>query len=169
MTWTPLLIGGHFTSLFFQDAKTGYAAGVQGIIFKTIDGGDSWTLESSDTLYMLNSIFFPDKRTGYAAGTKGTILKTTNAESIIVPNPSLNPGVSIYPNPAKQKLIVKINGIKEGEMTLTIFSTDSRRLLEFKCSIKDRNEFDVNSLTPGTYIVQICQGKYYYFKKLIIK
>ena len=49
-----------------------------GDILKTLNGGITWTLDSSGTWNTLNSVFFTDSTTGYIVGLAGTILKTGN-------------------------------------------------------------------------------------------
>ena len=53
----------------------------QGIILKTIDGGETWDTLIMEELFRLNSVFFPDSNIGYAVGgwhLQGTIIKTSN-------------------------------------------------------------------------------------------
>ncbi len=66
-------------SVFFINTNTGYAAGVNGTILKTINGGTDWIAQTSGTANYLNSVFFIDANNGYAVGAGGTILKTTNS------------------------------------------------------------------------------------------
>jgi photosystem II stability/assembly factor-like uncharacterized protein len=74
-----------FNSVFFANNDTGYAIGTKfaytsydGIILKTTDGGDSWTVLTDTFTNAVNSIFFTDAITGYAVGSLGVIRKTTN-------------------------------------------------------------------------------------------
>jgi photosystem II stability/assembly factor-like uncharacterized protein len=70
---------GSLNSIYFIDAKTGYAAGGMGFIYKTSDGGTHWNQVAFggyfDNYY---SIIFTTKDTGFIAGNNGKILKTTN-------------------------------------------------------------------------------------------
>ena len=66
-------------SVYFTNITTGYATGLYGTIIKTVDGGTTWTSETSGTLEDLNSVFFPEANIGYIVGGSGTILKTTDA------------------------------------------------------------------------------------------
>jgi photosystem II stability/assembly factor-like uncharacterized protein len=66
-------------SVYFTDANTGYTVGYSGTILKTINGGATWTEQTSGTTQILTSVFFTDANTGYIAGWDGTILKTVNA------------------------------------------------------------------------------------------
>ncbi|MEI6900153.1 MAG: T9SS type A sorting domain-containing protein [Bacteroidota bacterium] len=49
-----------------------------GIIIKTINGGNSWTLLPSGTNFNLYSIHFPTENVGYAVGEHELVLKTTD-------------------------------------------------------------------------------------------
>ena len=62
----------------------GYAAGMNGIIEKSTDGGTSWTEQTSGTSVTLFGIVFADALTGYAVGENGTILKTVSGGIIPV-------------------------------------------------------------------------------------
>jgi hypothetical protein len=65
-----------------MDASTGYAVGGGldvGTILKTVNGGASWTSQTSGTTNAYFSVFFPvDALTGYVVGSNNTILKTTD-------------------------------------------------------------------------------------------
>ncbi len=73
-------------SVFFINSEKGYTVGNNGQIFKTIDGGNNWSTQSSGTTSNLNSVYFTDALTGYVVGGEEgfsmsagtTILKTTN-------------------------------------------------------------------------------------------
>jgi len=58
--------------------STGYLAGLNGSIYKTIDSGNTWNSQTSITSQHLWSIYFVDNNLGYAAGDTGTIIKTTD-------------------------------------------------------------------------------------------
>jgi photosystem II stability/assembly factor-like uncharacterized protein len=46
-------------------------------IVRTIDGGATWTIQSSATTNVLWGVFITDANTGTAVGERGTILRTT--------------------------------------------------------------------------------------------
>ena len=65
------------TSVFFADARHGWAAGHDAVILRTFDGGNSWQkvheeLESGPVL----DLWFRDAGTGYAVGAYGLCLAT---------------------------------------------------------------------------------------------
>ena len=68
-TWewsNPKPCGNVMEGIYFTDPSTGYIVGTGGIIMKTYDGGDSWNILNSGTLYDLYDLSFPNANTGYA-------------------------------------------------------------------------------------------------------
>ncbi|RKY97040.1 MAG: hypothetical protein DRQ13_05230, partial [Ignavibacteriae bacterium] len=71
-------------NLYFIDAQTGWAAGEDGTIIHTSNGGDSWIVQNSTVQTFIVDIFFISENLGWALTFRnvfpfGTItLKTTN-------------------------------------------------------------------------------------------
>jgi len=71
-------------NLYFLDAQTGWAAGEDGTIIHTSNGGDSWVFQNSTVQTFIVDIFFISENLGWALTFRnvfpfGTItLKTTN-------------------------------------------------------------------------------------------
>ncbi len=79
--WTPvtgLPISVDFKTVKFIDVSTGWAAGDNGNILKTTDGGINWSVQTSGTNNTIRSIFFIDASNGWACGDMGTIISTNN-------------------------------------------------------------------------------------------
>ena len=66
--------------MVFTDVNNGWAAGYNGTILHTIDGGTNWNLESSGTSQHLFSIQFPSDSIGFALGENGTALKYADGQ-----------------------------------------------------------------------------------------
>lgn len=81
-TFQPCYIRGDwYRSLYFFDSKSGFAAGYNGGLYKTTDGGDSWkTIKKVNHFFTesenYTSIIFTDKQHGYIAGNQGKLLIT---------------------------------------------------------------------------------------------
>ena len=71
----------HLFGVCFTDANHGVAVGLNGIIVRTINGGQLWQNASSPTTNHLVTVCFPSPGVGYAAGNGGAIVKTTNGGS----------------------------------------------------------------------------------------
>ncbi len=107
--------------LYFTDANTGYTSGTFLPMYKTTNGGQSWTSLGS---YAARDIWFVDANNGYATAaagaTNGTMKKTTNAgttwTAITPPNSSAYLGVcptsltTCYFINTENKVIKTVNG-----------------------------------------------------------
>lgn len=73
-------ISSTLTSVSFADTRTGWAVGHWGAIVKTTDGGESWTLQRSDTSVdqPLFSVYFKNAHEGWAVGLWSLMLHTTD-------------------------------------------------------------------------------------------
>lgn len=70
---------GSLRCLEFKTATDGIAAGDNGVIMKTTDGGLTWNLIESNTTVNLNKTSVIDGDNMVAAGDFGTIIKSTNS------------------------------------------------------------------------------------------
>ncbi len=69
------------TSVFFVDANTGWAAGENGTILHTTNGGLLWQNQNVPTTVDLESISFANANQGWAVGDSGVILNTEDGGS----------------------------------------------------------------------------------------
>ena len=79
--WTnlnPVPDGTNLHSVYFIDDNTGWIAGEDGFITKTINAGVDWVQQNSGTAVTLHSVQFITLYTGYIIGDAGTVLKTTD-------------------------------------------------------------------------------------------
>lgn len=76
-TANPLL------DVWFADEKSGFAVGAYGLIFSTDDGGENWTIRSSDLdnldKYHYYSMASADGQTLYLAGEAGLLFRSDDA------------------------------------------------------------------------------------------
>ena len=79
LTWDANAIGiSSMSCVSFIDNLNGFACGQCGRIFRTTDGGVTWSLVASGVTYDLYSIDFPTSSLGFISGEMGTILATTD-------------------------------------------------------------------------------------------
>ncbi|WP_254074233.1 YCF48-related protein [Burkholderia sp. S171] len=66
------------SAVYFVDSRHGWAVGQWGVILATIDGGENWTLQRSDTSVdqPLFSVYFKDANQGWAVGLWSLLLAT---------------------------------------------------------------------------------------------
>jgi len=70
-----------FYSIFFNDVEEGYAVGEysnEGVIFKTINGGGSWSHQYIPEIPYLRSVYFTSPEVSYIVGSNDQIWKTHN-------------------------------------------------------------------------------------------
>ncbi|MBD3277660.1 MAG: hypothetical protein GF388_05110 [Candidatus Aegiribacteria sp.] len=82
INWDVTHPGGSYMGdvLFPAGPDTGFATGIGGRIFRTVNGGDDWSRVDDGIGDGLHSLCFPAGcSTGYVTGTGGHILKTTDA------------------------------------------------------------------------------------------
>ncbi len=75
-------------SVYFPTSDTGFTVGAAGTILKTVDSGNTWISQISNTSQNLKKVFFVNSHTGWAVGDTGTILKTSNGGALWVPQNS---------------------------------------------------------------------------------
>lgn len=68
----------NLNSITFINSTVGFSCGSNGVILKTTNSGDTWTLSDSSISNILYKIDFSDDLNGIAVGEKGTILLTNN-------------------------------------------------------------------------------------------
>ena len=68
----------NLNSVYFLNVNVGLAAGDEGVILKTTNGGNDWFQLTSGTTNNLNTLYFVNSDTGWAAGDNAVIIKTTN-------------------------------------------------------------------------------------------
>jgi photosystem II stability/assembly factor-like uncharacterized protein len=74
-----------FRSCYFTNSLNGIIVGAQtvvgnpAIIWRTTNGGTSWTPVSAANTDTLRSVWFVDDTTGFACGAKGRIIRTFDA------------------------------------------------------------------------------------------
>lgn len=77
LTWTKVA-DGEFADIAFADARNGWAAGRQGLVVATTDGGKTWTTQATKTRRDLWRIHAADSKTVWIEGESGTVLATGN-------------------------------------------------------------------------------------------
>ncbi|MPR34331.1 WD40/YVTN/BNR-like repeat-containing protein [Salmonirosea aquatica] len=87
INWGKSNLGAPGSGIFFEDVffvKTlvgypaGWAVSYEGQIVNSIDGGYSWSPQTSNTSARLKTLFFLDHHTGWVGGANGTLLTTVD-------------------------------------------------------------------------------------------
>lgn len=97
--WTfKVLDSGRLNGVHFVNEWTGWVVGDSGKVFKTTDGGESWTPQVRVTFHPLNSVSFVDSNVGYAVGDMNTIIKTTDGGAgwSVISTPGFSEWVKVH-------------------------------------------------------------------------
>ncbi len=118
--WTLLNSGTtqNLNSVDFFDENNGLAVGSNGLILRTIDGGDTWESVASGIFNNLNDICFIDEATIVAVGDGATILRTIDGGVSWAPVTC-----GVYSNLISIDIDISGNGIACGS-DQTILKTD---------------------------------------------
>lgn len=102
-TWVnPTPVSNRLKSIIFVDSLYGWAIGENSSIVKTIDGGESWTLQVAPKFASLDRVCFFDRQNGFIVGGdggtgNGALLKTSDGgETWIDINPRPEDGYSFH-------------------------------------------------------------------------
>jgi len=146
----------------YLSADTGYAVGDNGIIYKTTDGGTTW---SNDTTVgqLLTSIDFING-TGYVVGNSGTVFKYS-VSSTGIPEANLEAGLDVHPFLANDVLI-----INPGDRDKIVFEIMSVKgdLIHKGVLHPDDNRIDVSGFAEGSYFVYVRIKTRSYAKKFAV-
>ncbi|HBZ67239.1 MAG TPA: hypothetical protein DEO70_10400 [Bacteroidales bacterium] len=146
-------IPDYMNSVFFLNAREGYACGENGSIYKTTTGGSTWETDYSGAS-MLWEMQFVNNAVAYAAGDDGTLLKHDLTTGIN--NPGSAVPFTLYPNPAKEECTVNTNG---NACLIEIVSIQGKIVLSQRTEKgQSVTTIDLQSLNPGLYIIRSTSG-----------
>ncbi|TVQ10099.1 MAG: T9SS C-terminal target domain-containing protein, partial [Balneolaceae bacterium] len=82
-TWnevsTPTLDMNYTLSgIHLLDAETAWVYGSGGAVFKTSDGGDNWSLQSTGNISFIRHIYFADDQSGWLVHNNGLVFRSAN-------------------------------------------------------------------------------------------
>ncbi len=157
----------------FADEVNGFAIGTNGLIYKTINGGDTWFRVSKITNNPLNDIYPRGGFDGFIAGTGGTILRMEPVVGIEPLTDEQNSPFKIFPNPASDRTTMVFPASNDGPTKIAIMDIQGRvidLLLDARLSNgMHQLRWDTQSYPNGIYIVSISSNSYLWAEKLIIQ
>lgn len=169
---TPLV------DIHFQDELTGYIVGDNGVILKTIDGGQEWRKLYSPTNNHLKCIDFKNNEIGYISGYGSTILKSINAGGPFIPVPLVFETIqkpfefSLYPNPTVNEISLDYILSDKQNVRITIYDLSGRKIEEVlnqsQGAGKQISSHQVGHLNKGIYIITLQVGRQVSAKKMVI-
>ncbi len=182
--WVTQIYPYGIFGLDFPSASTGYAAGLNGYIYKSIDGGINWFQQISNTSAFLKTVDFVDTVNGYAAGDGGIILKTTNGGiTAVTKNENQIPENFLlsqnYPNPFNPVTKIKFDTPlqpspkgREQWVRLVVYDILGREIAplvnqQLKPGTYDV-EWDGSNYPSGVYFYKLTAGDFTETRKMIM-
>lgn len=155
-----------------RDLYTGSSSDpYHGLIYRTIDGGLTWTADDSLCCNWLTAIYSLNDSVGYAVGWKGRILKISNAgynSSVIDIDNAIDNSMTIYPNPFSiQATIWSASQLQNA--TLLMHSSHGQNVREISGINGQTVILKRDNLADGLYFIRLTQdNKVIATKKLVI-
>ena len=141
---------GYAFAADFTNTLDGFAVFTGGTIYKTTDGGVSWTSDYASTSDTLSDIEMIDENIGYAVGDDGTILKYSPTTSIPL---VFNSNIHLYPNPSSGEISLDLN-VNNKPLSFQIHSMEGKQCMSGNLSGVNPH-LNVSELETGIYILQI--------------
>lgn len=138
----------------FTDSLNGWLINDYNSIYHTTDGGETWEIEYSFEEYGITDIFFLNNENGWACNDKGIIAKYGN--SLDIKNQTVSGNLVIYPNPANDRINIRVNSNTTYPLVCQIYTTDGKLMRSH--IYKYENEplyFNVTDFQPGLYFIKL--------------
>lgn len=134
---TPLEVGSRFRQVDINAALISYQH----------DGGDS----TEDQFF-----FTIDDQEGGWLGTPAFDIEISDDAPVSTTEVNLEQAITLYPNPAQDKLFVQIDKVLKGAVNLSVFNMQGQQMSHQKyASATTTKVLDTSKLTNGIYFVQL--------------
>ena len=179
--WLSLQIGfqkfGPLHGVSAPSANVIYACGSNGMLFKSMDGGDIWTAVDVQTTRNIFAINFYDENRGFAVGDSGLILYTSNGTVTGVNNRDsfapkkfrLNQN---YPNPFNPSTTIEFTIPRSAYVSLKVFNLigeEVATLVAKELSVGTHEiQWDTREQSSGVYLYRLEAAGFTETKKLVI-
>jgi hypothetical protein len=165
--------------VFCINSSTAWIAASNGCIYRTTNGGATWTRQLANTWNQLYAVRFVDANNGWVVGDNGTILRTTSggsAVSVRDNQPTTAPSdfalSQNYPNPFNPTTTIRFELPKESHVTLRIYNMLGQQVMNVvddrRAAGKYELRIDASHLASGVYFYRLLAGDFSSMKKLIL-
>lgn len=173
LTWNPLALPRSITTEYFRkirfiNKKTGWMIADPGVILKTMDGGDTWSRQSSNVGHELFSVYFTDENHGWACGRGGALIKTVDgggisyAETYEINKSGFNL-VQNYPNPFDRNTTLTYVLPRRSSVRLELYSITGLKMATLLQTEKEAGEYQItidgSTLPSGIYFCRYTWGQ----------
>jgi len=168
---------GIFVGVSAPSANVIYVCGTGGMIYKSADGGDTWTVSATPTTQNLNAIYFYDENHGFAVGDSGVILHTSNGGLTGIDNQENHLPVKFvlkqnYPNPFNQMTTISFSLPVKSFVSLKVFDLAGREVSSLVSEELSAGEYlrqwNAAGFPSGIYFYHLQFGSKAVTKKLVL-
>jgi len=166
-------------SVYSINKSTAWVVGDKGNIYRTTDGGSTWTGQPCNSTNSLNAVWFADANNGWAVGDNGLIFHTSSggAATSVFKNQSdeIPRGYSLsqnYPNPFNPSTVISFSLPWKAFVSLKIFDVLGREVStivseEMPAGSYSR-QWNAANMTSGVYFYRLQAGAFTETKKLVL-
>ena len=174
-TWNPVAMPPSVRSQYFRRTRflndsVGWVVGDQGAILKTIDAGETWSMQGTNVGHDLWSVSFVDENHGWAAGLGGTVIKTTDGGGTSSTQPIILGKTSSlqlqnYPNPFNQTTTISYYLPETSSVKIEVYSITGMKIRTLTETVEELGQhqirFDGSGLPGGIYFCRVTCGSTY--------
>ena len=160
----------------FIDKSTGFAFDRNYGIYKTIDGGENWSLlwnefqmfvgnmevlvENSKVYILMSAYNQAASDMYYGVFDSLDIWSSVEVENTLTNN------IQVFPNPAKEEVNIQTSGFFNMNTSIRVYDAAGKQVLETKLQIP-QTTIDISGLEKGIYFIKVLNGDGEFVEKLI--
>jgi photosystem II stability/assembly factor-like uncharacterized protein len=164
----------------FSSLQTGWVCGTYGEIFKSTNGGATWSFQYVNTTNIgwLRSFWFHNDNTGWAVGGNTKLLYTSTGGATFVNSSGNNiPNDFIlfqnYPNPFNNETVITYSLPRRSNIQIIIYDILGRKVDELFNGIKNSGTYsetyNASKLSSGIYFIKmICDNNIQKTKSMLL-
>jgi len=165
-------IGFEPQNVYFKSITEGYVVGGsntnEGIILKTTDLGQSWSILNTQITTVLRDITFLNDSIAVITGTEGVLLKLNTDTFNTSVSENLTPyfNIAIHPNPTTG--LITVTGLPKETTRITVYNVMGELVYDQELTGSNEPSVDLSVLPGGLYMIQL-QNKQMTLRKKVIK
>jgi hypothetical protein len=160
MSWSSVMTQGGLQAMCFSDPRHGAIVGLNGLLLRTDDGGQTWTRDSSEFTSDLYSVFMLDSTHAWAAGENGLVLGfgdwASDVQDPEFSSPAVGHGsrLTVRPNPCRDYVALALSRPAAADLRLRLLDVSGRVLRQIQVPSDERSaSLDLRALPAGVYFV----------------
>lgn len=165
----------YFRGIEFFNHQIGWAIRPTYELYRTLDGGETWTPIPTGTDNWIGALSFGAVNKVWAVGDNGTILHLTDtittANDYFIPHPS-SFILSIFPNPFNSSTRLSYDIPRNGQVNLAVYDLTGRLVQTLEDRVIPQGQhtliFDGSALPSGVYFVRLQSKSFAQTQKLLL-